>query len=488
MLRVAGFLVVVVVLAAPAYRNLGQYSDFYDGGVYLESARMAAAGYAPYREIFVSQPPVWLELIRCSFTVFGQNVRAAQLLTVTALVITTVAVGTVVLDGGVWLGAVFACMTLLLSPLAFYWAREITGELPAAAFAAVALVLATQYRSSGKRLWLGAAALALALGLQVKLFELYAIAPTLVIAAERWRSAGQLRQRLWYIAADTLLVLGIIFGVVAALALTYGPHEVWTQVVAFHLTSQASSSPARNWDLIVATLGRDPIMFSALVLAACAVLEPWSGWAALSWLALTLVALILQQPLFTHHVVSLIPPIALSAGIAISALWKLGRRRQVTAATAGAGIYGQVVTLAPMVAALILFTMACRGGLAGRAGEQWLLAFHHPPVADLMAAADLARLTGKADFVVTDAQGIAFWSGRKVPPWLADTSLKRIDNHYLSTAEVKNQIERYRVKAVLLWSGRLERLPGFVAWLEQTFPIHYSYGANRVLYIRPQSR
>ena len=105
MLRVAGFLVVVVVMAAPAYRNLGQYSDFYDGGVYLESARMAAAGYAPYREIFVSQPPVWLELIRCSFTVFGQNVCAAQLLTVTALVITTVAVGTVVLDGGVWLGA-----------------------------------------------------------------------------------------------------------------------------------------------------------------------------------------------------------------------------------------------------------------------------------------------------------------------------------------------------------------------------------------------
>src|ERR1700735_2334034 len=151
MLRVAGFLVEVGVLAGPAYRNLGQYSDFYDGGVYLESARMAAAGYAPYREIFVSQPPVWLEVIRCSFTVFGQNVRAAQLLTVTALVITTVAVGTVVLDGGVWRGAVFACMTLLLSPLAFYWAREITGELPAAAFAAVALVLATQYRSSGKR-------------------------------------------------------------------------------------------------------------------------------------------------------------------------------------------------------------------------------------------------------------------------------------------------------------------------------------------------
>ena len=57
-----------------------------------------------------------------------------------------------------------------------------------------------------------------------------------------------------------------------------------------------------------------------------------------------------------------------------------------------------------------------------------------------MVAAELARLTGKADFVLTDAQGIAFWSGRKVPPWLADTSLKRIDNHYLATAKLKSQI------------------------------------------------
>jgi len=32
-LQVAGLLLVVLVLAAPAYQNLGQYSDFYDGGV-----------------------------------------------------------------------------------------------------------------------------------------------------------------------------------------------------------------------------------------------------------------------------------------------------------------------------------------------------------------------------------------------------------------------------------------------------------------------
>ncbi|MGO9061573.1 MAG: hypothetical protein ACLQU2_29990 [Candidatus Binataceae bacterium] len=160
-LQAGGLLVVVAVLAAPVYRNLGQYSNFYDGGVYLESARMVSSGYAPYREVFAAQPPLWLELIRCSFAIFGQGILAGQLLTVSALVATAVAVGFIVLVTGGWLAAVLALVTILLSPLAFFWSREITAELPSAAFAALALALATRNASGGKRMWLAAAALAI---------------------------------------------------------------------------------------------------------------------------------------------------------------------------------------------------------------------------------------------------------------------------------------------------------------------------------------
>jgi len=59
-LQAVGLLFLTLFVAAPAYRNLGRYSNFYDSGVYLESARMLAAGYAPYRAIFISQPPLWL--------------------------------------------------------------------------------------------------------------------------------------------------------------------------------------------------------------------------------------------------------------------------------------------------------------------------------------------------------------------------------------------------------------------------------------------
>ena len=481
----AGLLLVVLLLAAPAYQNLGQYSDFYDGGVYLESARMVALGYAPYRAVFFTQPPIWLELVRWSFAFFGQSMRSGQLLTVSSLVIAGGAVGFIVLDSGVWLGAVLACGTVLLSPLAFFWAREITGELPAAAFAAVALALTSRYASDGRRLWLVSGALALACALLIKLFEVYAFAPALLILAERWKSAGKLRQRIWYMAADTLLALGIVVGVVAAVLLAYGPSEVWTQAVAFHLDSHVGFSPARNWGLIAATLSRDPTLFSAMPLAACAAFEPWIGWAALAWFALTLVGLLIQQPLFTHHVVCLIPPIALAAGIGLRALWKLSRQPRATGSSLHAGEYGWAVRIAPFVAGLILFAAVCRGGRAGRARQQWILAFWRPPAADLAVVNELARLISKTDFILTDAPGIAFRSGHKTPPWLADTSLKRIDNHYLTTADVISQIERYQVKTVLLWSGRLDRLPGFVAWLKQTFPTRHRYGTKGVLYVRP---
>jgi hypothetical protein len=497
-LQAAGLVLIVLILAAPAYRNLGQYSDFYDGGVYLESARMLAAGYAPYRAVFISQPPAWLKLIQWSFALFGQNMRGGQMLTVSTLVLTAVAVGFIVLDRGFWLGAVLTCATILLSPLAFFWAREITGELPSAAFAAVSLALAGRYASGGRRLWLGFGALALAGALSVKLFSLYAIPSVLLLAAGRWGSAGQLRQRIWSMAADVLLVLAIIFATLLAMASAYGVREVCTQAVAFHLGSRADLSAARNWDLIVATLSRDPAVLSALPLVICAALETWIGWSALGWLVLTLIGLLIQHPLFTHHVVALIPPLALAAGIGAGALWKLGRRlqvRQVQVREASvrsddyandyAQDYGWAMGIALCTACIILFAAVCRGGLAGRTDQQWILAYWRPPAADLEIAAELRRLTGKADFIVTDAPGIAFWSGREVPPWLADTSLKRIDNHYLATAEVKSEVERYRVKAVLLWTGRLERLPGLTAWLEQTFPTRRGYGANGVLYLRP---
>lgn len=483
--QAAGLMLVVAVLAVPAYMNLGQYSNFYDGGVYLESARMVSYGFAPYREVFAAQPPLWLELIRCSFAIFGQSMLAAQLLTVSALAATAIAIGFIALRTGGWLSAVLALVIILLSPLACFWSREITAELPSIAFAALGLALATQYASDGKRMWLVAEALSIACALQVKLFGVYVLPAALLIAAGRWKSVVPFEQRLWHIAVDAMLTVLIVSAAVVLVALAYGPSEVWNQAVAFHLVSRTHFGSHGNWSLIMASLGQEPSLSCVLLLAACAALEPWVGWAALVWLATTLAGLLIQHPLFTHHLVSLIPPIALAAGIGLGALLKFGTRLRTAypdlrvgprcATAAGAAIY---------VACLMLFVAVCCAAVVRGAWQQ-KFEFRHAPSADLAVASELMRLTQKADVILTDAPGIAFQVDRAVPPWLADTSRKRILNHYLTTAEVISQVERYHVKTVLLWTGRLEHLPGLVPWLEQNFPSQREYSAERTMYMRP---
>ena len=49
---------------------------------------MMGRGFAPYRQIFDSQPPLWLPLIHTSFLLFGESFLAGQLLTATAGLIT----------------------------------------------------------------------------------------------------------------------------------------------------------------------------------------------------------------------------------------------------------------------------------------------------------------------------------------------------------------------------------------------------------------
>src|SRR5512142_2521618 len=58
-------------LGVPAYRD-------YDEGVYLVSARLLLHGHRMFAEVFSSQPPLFLELLRAAFRAFGDTLVAAR--------------------------------------------------------------------------------------------------------------------------------------------------------------------------------------------------------------------------------------------------------------------------------------------------------------------------------------------------------------------------------------------------------------------------
>lgn len=78
----------------------------------------------------------------------------------------------------------------------------------------------------------------------------------------------------------------------------------------------------------------------------------------------------------------------------------------------------------------------------------------------------LRRIEPERGLVISDEPTLSWMAGRASPGWLVDPSHVRIDAGHLTTAEVVAAAREPDVCAVLLWSGRLDGLPGLRASLD----------------------
>ncbi|HXM57679.1 MAG TPA: hypothetical protein VOB72_19935, partial [Candidatus Dormibacteraeota bacterium] len=171
-----------------------------------------------------------------------------------------------------------------------------------------------------------------------------------------------------------------------------------------------------------------------------------------AWAAAAVLLLAVQHPLWPHHAVVLVPALALLGG-------GLPRPRP-----------------APLAAAAVAVLMVAAGVSAVLA--RGLQQPPPPGVAALRAA------TAPGDLVLTDDQYAAALAGRSVPPQLVDTSFVRVASGDLTAAQVKAIAERAGVRAVLLSTGRLAKLPGLRDWAAARFPADEDLGGGRTLYRR----
>ena len=75
---------------------------------------------------------------------------------------------------------------------------------------------------------------------------------------------------------------------------------------------------------------------------------------------------------------------------------------------------------------------------------------------------DLQSVTAPGEYVVSDDPFMVFVGGRRAPPPLADTSNKSIVTGFLSSADALSAMRRYRVRVVVLGTGRLARMDAFL--------------------------
>jgi 4-amino-4-deoxy-L-arabinose transferase-like glycosyltransferase len=458
--------------------------DGYDEGVYWQSLRAMSGGQTLYQQIFYSQPPFFLFSIFPAFLLFGKTLAAARL--GIALVSLVGLIGAFLLGKALSgrVGAIAALLLVIMNPLYLRESQTIQAEAPSAAlsFLAVGLVYLWWERPDGM---LGIclavlSTIALALGLLSKLLAVTALVPFgLLMLARIWQILQQAPEKR--LKSTYSLIAGIVAFIIicAVLILPFAGsfQAFWQGVITFHnaagVTFKASQS--KNLPLI------ETMLISLTTLAAfygtiiALLRRDWRVLPLLAWLLVTVIILWRQVPLFSHHLVALVPPLVGLAVIGIGPLphSAIDRKNLLSA--------HMILPLCALV--LILLASV----LNGRDIVQYYHAQQQASDAVIQQQdriiKDLQSITKPGQLVVTDAQFIAALADRNTPPGLVDTSSVRISTGYVTYQQLVQAAEQPQVHAVLFYTGRLaQEVPAFHTWVSQHFHLVKRYGGGKELW------
>lgn len=447
---------VAVLVAAVAVRvpvlSGGQID--YDEGVYWQSLRAVAAGHPLFSSVYSSQPPGFLLLLTPAHIVGGGSIvgdRVGILVFSLAGLIAASRLGD--LAGCRWAGLA-AVMLLSADPLFLRESVTLQADAPAVALALIALGLAVD---SGRRT--GRSALLLAGGAGA-LFAASVLTKLLTIPA---LPAIGILLSAPFTPRRALARLGSgVVGAVAASAVLLLPFAgrwplVWDQVIGLSL--HARGRPVGGVDL--ATMGLEvPLTIVGIAGFLTALRRaPLLAVSGASWAAAAVVLLAVHRPLWAHHGLVLVAPLALLGSAAVHFV-QTGPER---------------------VRAAVILLLALMLASALRVHAQ-----QTPDTSRQRAVAALQRLTAPGDFVITDDQYTAALAKRDTPPELVDTSKVRVLSGDLTTAQVADVADRSGAHVILVDDRymSLSLLPGFQEWAREQFPVVKPFGGGRVLYLR----
>lgn len=424
--------------------TLGTGHRTFDDGVYLASVDAMAGGGGPFREVFSSQGPLWLPVLRLADLVGRRAVWAPRLAPLAAGVVVVVLAAEIARRvAGPVAGLVAAGLAATSGALLFTTAT-LESDSVAAAFAAAAVLAAMA--SSPRRIaatvgCLGAAALAVK---SLVVLPPLVLAWYLLVRAHGWRRATN---------AASLALAGLV-----ALSIPWGLRDVWDQYVVFHLHAHQGLTAGRNLASVRTRLWRgDRMLVVSGVLTAAWLLLPLSrrrlvpipsaaatephGADAVGvhrglWIAVVVSVGVLAttSPLQPQHVTLLVLPLAVLIAV-----------------------HRPPVVLVIAAALLVLPGQAAR--------TAWRLTPSAPTAAEAAMATALKGLVPAWAGVVVDEPGLAWQAGRRIPGPLVDPSFVRLRTRSLSLDDIVDAAEGPGVCLVLFWSGRFATLPDLASHL-----------------------
>jgi hypothetical protein len=501
--RIGPWLVLLAVVALSlAWRlpNLDAFGISNDEGTYFMWAKLANAGHPLYSQTRAVQGPFFIGLIQLSFKVLGARAAAGRWMELSLGMVTLLGVGLLARSLRGWVAACSAAIVLSVAPLFFEFSRIVRGDVAASGFLMLALLSGYGFRKSGRRAWLGVAGVLISASLLVKaVHPLAFLLVLLLILQRRGMKAGNLPSAVRQVAGDGL-ILGLGLALPLALCfIVYDPAGLWDTLVTFRLDLRAARpwNPAANIAEIGSFLAYDAALGALAVCGWLSLylhrLEPacteasaphvrsdgreagawWCSDSAVMslWLAAAAFTLMGHTPLFPQHLISLLLPMAVLAGVAVEDSvqrllgWPDGRWQARVGGLIGlalVGFYG--VSLPAWLAADEQARAEVTGGR------------------EADAVAWLRTVTSPGDFILSDNLMLPFMADRLSPPPLGDIAQVAIDSGRQNSQQLIAISEAYPVEAVANWALRLPYLKDYMAWVEQHYLARRVWDDYHVIY------
>ncbi|MCC7105971.1 MAG: glycosyltransferase family 39 protein [Chloroflexi bacterium] len=486
----------LAVAAVTRLVNLDVYTGKFDEGIRAEQLLLMDAGFRPVRDIFAAQGPLSLDVFYGPYVLFGHTLGAARLAVALYSLVGIAAIWWVARQIGGNLAAALATALLTLSPLYLKNSRLALLEVPSLVPATLAIGAALHFASTGRRAALVASGVLIAIALSIKPMALPAAVATGLIVLLRkpfsWRDVA---------------LFGLVTALVGlAVAAVYGLDAIVDQVVQYRLAAHRGSgwSLKENWSIARQELVDESLALYALALfggLVAATRRPRVVAPLFIWLALSAGLLAIYSPLQFKHVVILLPPLALLAGLGLAEAvrglerWRACRhgpaagRADPDRGSSPGPLRASLLLVWPLTALLLVGWYAATFPRVAGAHRLILAATPEtPPETYDDEAALIARLTTPDDFIVVDDPYIAYRVRRMVPPALVDTSSYRIRSGALSARATIAELERFDVRLLFLFSDGLRDLQPFSDYVDERFRAVKIYerpnGKDRALYLR----
>ena len=429
-----------------------------DEGINLGKGALVAAGYHPYADIWNDQPPVLTYVLAAVQTIAPWNLGAARVaILLFACLLLYSAFRLVERSAG---RPAAVTTVLLLGTAAIVWRLSISVMvgLPAIALAMTACAVAYRRDRAGL-IRTAAAGIVFALSLQTKLFTAAALPAFLAMAYLSGDERGR-RERIWQLA---VAVAATALGFVAIAWLAGEP--VLLQLVEPHVDHDVRSdySFLETMSRLADSLIQQPFVLFSAGLAAVPAFRATSPlrWAWLIWIGGALVVLLGHTPIWYHHALLLVVPMACLGG---ESLWRL-----VEAAWPRRRAFARhriVLAIALPVVALAYLMLILRP-------------FHFASPVMSEGAKRLARYADGDPWVATDQPFGAFRARLLVPPEIIVFSRKRIEAHNLTSQTLLDVIVARRPGQVLLRRQHADQ--AVVDYLDRNY---VSVGKSDVHYVR----